>query len=122
MPEIRIKRVYEPPEESDGVRILVDRVWPRGISKENARIDVWLKEIAPSAELCKWYGHSPARWPEFLRRYHKELEQNSEAVEKLLTLIGKGPVTLVFASSAQDKNNALALKLYLMKKIGGSRE
>lgn len=118
---IQVKRVYEPEEDDDGLRILVDRYWPRGVSKQKAGIDLWLREVAPSAELIKWYGHAPERWPEFLRRYHEELERNP-AAEKLLALARQAPVTLVFASSEPEKNNVQALKLYLMEKLAASGE
>ncbi|MCS7217269.1 MAG: DUF488 family protein [Candidatus Bipolaricaulota bacterium] len=115
MPEIRVKRVYDPVEEGDGVRILVDRTWPRGLSKEKARIDLWLRELAPSPDLCRWYGHVPERWPEFLARYHAELAQKSAALAKLRELGRQGPITLLFASAERERNNALALKLFLEK-------
>lgn len=113
MGTLKIKRVYDPPETGDGVRVLVDRFWPRGLSKEKAKVDLWLREIAPSAELCRWYGHAPERWPEFLRRYRGELEQNPKAVEKILDLLTNGTVTLLFASAEPERNNAAALRLYL---------
>lgn len=117
MPEIKVKRVYEPPEAGDGMRILVDRFWPRGVSKEKAKIDLWLREIAPSPELCRWYGHDPERWPEFLQRYEAELDANP-AVTKALELVRNGTITLLFAAAERQKNNAVALKLYLEKKLG----
>ncbi len=113
--DIKIKRVYEQPQSGDGVRILVDRLWPRGLTKEKARIDLWAKEIAPSNELRKWYGHEPARWEEFKRRYFAELNRMPDEVNKLTSAMKKGPVTFLFSSKEEKINNAQALKLYLAK-------
>ena len=110
---VKLKRVNEQPEDSDGCRILVDRLWPRGLSKEKAHIDLWLKEIAPSTPLRRWYDHDPARWPEFKRRYVVKLEANRRNVRELLRLVKKGPVTLVFGSRERSLNNAAVLKLFL---------
>ncbi|MET4684570.1 DUF488 domain-containing protein [Brevundimonas faecalis] len=109
----RIKRVYEAPAASDGMRILVDRLWPRGLSKEKAHVDLWLKTIAPSTELRKWFGHEPERWDEFRRRYQAELETNTEAVGELKTALGKGPVTLVYGARDEAHNDAVALAEWL---------
>ena len=106
----RIKRVYEEPATEDGKRILVDRLWPRGVSKEAARIDEWLKEIAPSDELRKWFGHDPARWEEFRERYRRELEAKTELLGHLRTVARKGAVTLLFAAKDEEHNNAVVLK------------
>jgi uncharacterized protein YeaO (DUF488 family) len=111
--EIRVKRVYEDPGEEDGCRILVDRLWPRGVSREKARIDLWLKDIAPSNELRAWYGHDPEKWPEFRARYSAELDGRPEPVRELLEQVRKGTVTLVYSSREQRLNNAHALKEYL---------
>ena len=111
--DIRVKRVYEPPAKRDGRRVLVDRLWPRGLSKADAKIDHWPKEIAPSTELRKWYGHDPDKWPEFKRRYFKELQSKSDAVQALLDYIRTGKVTLVYGSKEQRLNNVAALKEYL---------
>jgi uncharacterized protein YeaO (DUF488 family) len=111
--DIRIKRVYEPPDEDDGVRVLVDRLWPRGLHKENAALTLWLKEIAPSAELRRWFGHDPARWTEFSLRYHAELAQNDEAVARLADLATQVPVTLVYAAHDTKHNHALVLAGWL---------
>jgi uncharacterized protein YeaO (DUF488 family) len=116
---IRIRRVYDPPEPSDGARVLVDRIWPRGLSKERAAVDLWLKEIAPSSELRKWFGHDPARWSDFQRRYRTELARNTACVEELRSLIREGPVTLLFAAHDEAHNNAVALGSYLKSKRGG---
>lgn len=110
---IRVKRVYDPPSSEDGTRILVDRLWPRGLTKEKARIDLWLKEIAPSNELRKWYGHDPGRWAEFKKRYYGELQRQEEARQALLDRVRKGTVTLLFGSKELRINNAYALKEYL---------
>jgi len=88
---VRLKRAYDPPARSDGTRVLVDRLWPRGVRKAEARLDGWVKELAPSVELRKWFGHDPARWREFERRYAAELTQHAEQLEQLRTLARKGP-------------------------------
>lgn len=111
--ELRIKRVYDPPTDDDGCRILVDRLWPRGLTKERAQLDAWLKEIAPSNELRRWYGHDPGKWDEFRERYFKELDDRSKQVDELLELVRKGPATLLFSSKELRLNNAVALKEYL---------
>jgi uncharacterized protein YeaO (DUF488 family) len=106
---IKIKRAYEQPTPEDGTRILVDRLWPRGLTKEKARVDLWLKEIAPSTELRKWFGHDPARWIEFKRRYRAELKQNKDLVAHLKAEVKKGPVTLVYGAKDEQHNDAVAL-------------
>ena len=111
---IKLKRVYDEPMAADGKRILVDRLWPRGIAKEKARIDEWLKEIAPSDELRKWFGHDPARWDEFRERYRRELEAKAELLSGLRKLAGKGTVTLLFAARDEEHNNAVVLKEMLV--------
>jgi uncharacterized protein YeaO (DUF488 family) len=113
MMTIKIKRVYEPPSPSDGQRILVDRLWPRGIAKASAKIDLWIKEIAPSNALRKWYAHDPQKWPEFKRKYFAELETNGEVLKSFLAQISKGEVTFLFSSKEMHLNNALALKEYV---------
>jgi len=110
---VRIKRIYDEPAAEDGTRILVDRLWPRGIAKEKARIDEWLKEIAPSDELRKWFGHDPARWDEFQERYRRELEAKTELLDQLQGLAKKGTVTLLFAAKDEEHNNAVVLKKLL---------
>ena len=108
---IRLKRVYEAPAPEDGLRILVDRLWPRGLKKEEARIDHWMKDVAPSAELRRWFGHDPARWDEFRRRYAVELKANPTALDDLRAhLRGRGAATLLFAAHDETHNNAVALK------------
>lgn len=110
---IRIKRVYEEPEESDGRRILVDRLWARGLSKEKAKVDLWVKEIAPSTELRRWYGHNPKKWTEFKSRYAAELETNPGIVEEILGEVQAGVVTILYSSKEEQLNNAVALKEYI---------
>jgi len=111
--DIRLKRAYEPSKKDDGFRVLVDRLWPRGVSKSSARIDLWLKEIAPSAALRKWFGHDTLKWDTFRARYFRELQKNPKAVAQLNEIIRNGPVTLLFAAKDQEHNNAVALKEYL---------
>jgi len=111
--DIRVKRVYEPPSNRDGRRVLVDRLWPRGLSKADAKIDYWPKEIAPSTKLRKWYGHDPDKWLEFKRRYFKELKSKSDALQALLDYVRTGKVTFVYGSKEQRLNNVAALKEYL---------
>jgi uncharacterized protein YeaO (DUF488 family) len=113
---VQIKRVYDAPTPDDGRRILVDRLWPRGLTKEKAKIDYWGKDISPSNELRKWYGHEPGKWEEFKKRYFAELGENKVAVEELLKQMGKGPVTFVYSSTESTINNAEALKIYLEAK------
>lgn len=111
--KIKIKRVYEKPEKGDGNRILVDRLWPRGLTKEKAEIDLWLKDVAPSTELRKWFGHDPGKWEEFQGRYRKELEDNKENIAALKAQIKKGLVTLVYGAKDEEHNEALVLKKWL---------
>ena len=110
---IRLKRAYEAPKRSDGFRVLVDSLWPRGISKSSGRIDLWLKEIAPSAQLRNWFGHDPAKWKTFRRRYFRELQKNPDLVKQFRKLSRQKPVTLVFGAKEDRYNNAVALKEYL---------
>ncbi|MBI4966180.1 MAG: DUF488 domain-containing protein [Desulfomonile tiedjei] len=114
---IRVKRVYDTPEDQDGYRVLVDRLWPRGIKKENARIDEWVKEISPSNELRKWYGHDPEKWEEFKRRYFMELRDHLETVEHLGKRASEATVTFLFSSKELRINNAVALKEYVETKF-----
>lgn len=116
--DVRIKRAYEPPASDDGARVLVDRIWPRGVTKEAAALMLWLKDIAPTTSLRKWFGHDPARWTEFQRRYHAELNQNRAAVEQLADLAKAGRVTLVYGAHDTMHNHALALADY----IGGHKK
>ncbi len=114
--QITLKRAYDDPTPQDGRRILVDRLWPRGITKDALAIDDWLKDLAPSSELRRWYNHAPDRWQEFQKRYKSELDQNKDAVDACLELCRKGPVTLVYAAKTTDKNNAIVLQEYLHSK------
>lgn len=109
---LSLKRAYEPPAESDGTRILVDRLWPRGLDKQHAAIDEWLKDVAPSPELRKWFGHDPARWPEFRRRYLAELADN-EATARLRKLVREHRVTLVYGARDTEHNQAVILRDFL---------
>ena len=108
MSRISIKRIYEPPSPADGRRILVDRLWPRGVSKANARLDSWMKDIAPSTELRRWFDHRPERWPEFRRRYIYELKENP-ALSTLRELAADRPVTLLYAAKDEAHNEAAVL-------------
>ena len=108
--KIRIKRVYEPPDKHDGRRVLVDRLWPRGLTKENASIDLWLKDIAPSTELRKWFGHNPDRWEEFKEQYLAELTSNSEQIRLLKRELDMGIVTLVYGAKDEEHNNAVVIQ------------
>jgi len=111
--KIQTKRIYEEPAKTDGVRILVDRIWPRGISKERADIAYWAKDIAPSNELRKWYNHDHEKWDEFRDRYFEELKQNEVGITELRNHFNKETVTFVFSSKELELNNAAALKLYI---------
>ncbi len=111
--DVSIKRVYETPASTDGFRVLVDRLWPRGLSKEAAHLDLWLREVAPSTALRKWFNHETSRWKEFAQRYATELDQQPEAIEKLRDIARRGRLTLLFSASKLEWNNAVALKAYL---------
>jgi uncharacterized protein YeaO (DUF488 family) len=114
---IVVKRIYEPPAKTDGIRILVDRLWPRGIKKENAALDDWTKEVGPSNGLRQWFGHEPDKWKEFQRRYNVELDANGDAWQPLLARARKGRLTLLFGTREERYNNAVALKAYLEAKL-----
>jgi len=111
--ELRTKRIYEKPLRSDGRRVLIDRLWPRGVSKSDASIDAWAKDVAPSNELRRWYQHDAQKWPEFRRRYFAELDSNPEQVAELRASLGEETATLVFSSKETALNNATALKEFL---------
>ena len=113
---ISLKRAYETPSRSDGCRILVERLWPRGLSKSDARIDLWPKEAAPSTELRRWFNHEPDKWAQFKRRYFKELRAREESLQPIFKRVREGPVTFVFASRESRFNNAVALKEYVERK------
>jgi uncharacterized protein YeaO (DUF488 family) len=108
-PEFRLKRVYDPPSSADGVRVLVDRLWPRGLRKADAAIDRWLKDIAPSAELRRWFGHDPSRWDEFQRLYRHELSTHADLLDELRELARHGVVTLVYSARDERHNDAVVL-------------
>lgn len=111
---IEVKRIYEKAGREDGFRILVDRLWPRGVSKERAHLDLWLKEIAPSSELRKWFAHDPQKWPEFRQRYIHELKQNKEAVEQLKEIVkSQKKVMLLFGTKNEEYNEAQIIKEFL---------
>ena len=118
---IRIKRIYEPAARGDGWRVLVDRLWPRGLSKEKAGIDLWLRDVAPSSALRVWFGHEPARWPEFRARYHAELRTNPEALAPLLRKARTGTLTLLYSARDERFNQAAALKAYLDRRCHSRR-
>jgi uncharacterized protein YeaO (DUF488 family) len=107
---IKLKRAYEVPAPEDGMRILVDRLWPRGLSKQRAAIDQWMKDISPSTKLRKWFGHDPSRWDEFRRRYATEVHQHPELLNQLRSLAREGPVTLVYSASDEAHNDAVVLR------------
>jgi len=113
---IRIKRIYDPPSPEDGFRILVDRLWPRGLSKEKAKVDLWARDIAPSNELRKWYGHDPQKWGEFKKRYAREIEGKGEDLDLLVKKTKEGTITFLFSSKEEKLNNAQALKEFLESK------
>src|SRR4029079_60645 len=111
---VRLKRAYEPPAADDGIRILVDRLWPRGLSKQRAAIDQWMKDISPSTELRKWFGHDTSRWDEFRRRYAKELRQHHELLDQLRSLAREGPITLVYSARDEAHNDAVELRQVIL--------
>jgi len=113
--DIAVKRIYEAPANADGQRVLVDRIWPRGVAKTDAALTLWLKDVAPSDELRKWFGHEPGRWVEFQKRYRAELERNGEAVAQLQGLLRDGKVTLLYGAHDAAHNNAVALAGYLLR-------
>lgn len=112
---LQLKRVYEPAEPGDGYRILVDRLWPRGMSKDQAHIDLWLKDVAPTPALRRWFGHDPSKWQAFRRRYFQELTQNPQSVRVITDRIDRETVTLVYAAKDTEHNHALALQQYILQ-------
>lgn len=114
---IRLKRAYEEPSGDDGARVLVERLWPRGVRKDDAALDAWLKEVSPSPELRRWYAHDTDRWDEFRRRYLEELEERTDAVQELLALAREGTLTLVLASKDVERSSAAVLKDYLERRL-----
>jgi uncharacterized protein YeaO (DUF488 family) len=115
--DIRLKRAYEPSSEVDGTRVLIDRLWPRGVTKAEAAIDHWLRDLAPSTELRKWFGHDPALWDEFRRRYTAELVGHREQLDQLLRMAAQGPVTLVYGARDEKHNDAVVLKDVLAVRV-----
>lgn len=114
---IGVARAYDPPGDDDGSRYLVDRVWPRGIRKDALRIEQWLRDVAPSNELRRWFGHDPQRWDDFVERYRAELDANRAAWEPLLEAASQGPITLVYGARDPEHNQAVALRDYLERKL-----
>ncbi len=112
---IQTKRVYDPPEPGDGTRLLVERLWPRGMKKEALKLDAWLKDVAPSAELRRWFGHDPAKWEEFRRRYFAELDGKPEGLPSIREAAHRGNVTLLYSARDTEHNSAVALKAYLAR-------
>lgn len=114
--DIALKRAYDPPAKSDGRRVLVDRIWPRGVARDDLRIEAWLKELAPSPGLRKWFGHDPDKWEEFKGRYARELDERPEALAQLAEMAKAGRLTLVFGARDTEHNNAVALREYLERR------
>jgi len=120
-PRIELKRVYDPLSESDGVRILVERLWPRGMSKAKAAIDHWVRDVAPTPALRTWYGHKPERWEEFQERYRAELTENPVAVDLVKSFCATQRVTFVFAAKDEARNSAVVLREFLLSEAGARR-
>ncbi len=114
---IKIKRVYEKSVPDDGTRFLVERLWPRGMKKESLHMEAWLKDVAPSNDLRKWFGHDPAKWADFQKRYFDELDENPEAIQPIIEAARKGEVTLLYSAHDLEHNNAVALKNYISKRL-----
>jgi uncharacterized protein YeaO (DUF488 family) len=112
---VKLKRAYDLPAPDDGTRILVDRLWPRGVTKKRAAIDQWMKDIAPSTELRKWFSHDPARWDEFRRRYAQEVHKNNDLLDQLRSLARQGPITLVYSAHDEKHNDAVELRQLILK-------
>lgn len=110
---LKLKRAYDPVSKSDGLRFLVERLWPRGLSKAKVHVDAWMKDVGPSTQLRKWFSHDPAKWPQFRRRYFRELDARPDAWQPILSKARRGPVTLVYSSHDALHNNAVALQEYL---------
>lgn len=113
---IQTKRIYEDPSPDDGMRILVDRLWPRGVSKDDAQLDAWLKEIAPSEDLRRWFDHDIERWEQFRKRYRSELDRKNESIQNLFEVADSGTLTLLYGAKDQNHNNAVVLKEYLAER------
>jgi len=114
---INLKRVYDSPSRADGERILVERLWPRGVSKAKLRLNAWLKDVAPSTELRRWFGHDPAKWSRFCLKYFRELDAQPESWRPIVSAAKRGRVTLVYSSRDTERNNAVALRQYLLDKL-----
>ena len=112
---IKLKRAYEKPARDDGERILVERLWPRGLTKQEAKIDLWLKDVAPSAELRRWFGHDPDKWDEFRKRYQKELKDKNDLIKLLKRKAKAGAITLIYSARDEEHNSALVLKQFLRR-------
>ncbi|MEO9103316.1 MAG: DUF488 domain-containing protein [Burkholderiaceae bacterium] len=112
--QVKLKRAYQPAAAGDGTRVLVDRLWPRGVSKDAAAVDLWLKDLAPSTELRKWFGHDPERWTAFQKRYAEEMRQHPELFRQLRQLARQGPVTLVYSAHDEEHNDAVVLRRLLL--------
>ena len=116
MSRIWLRRAYEPPTRNDGYRLLVDRIWPRGVAKEDCALDEWRRDLAPSTPLRKWFGHDPARWESFQQRYFRELEHKPDAIRQLRDRIARGRVTLVYGARDRGHNHAVALRTFLRER------
>jgi len=117
MKPVRLKRAYDPPSSDDGLRVLVDRLWPRGLRRDSSKIDLWLKDVAPSDGLRRWFGHDPSRWVEFEKRYRAELAKNAQNVASLRELLkGDKPLTLLYAAKDSEHNNAIVLRDFLRRR------
>jgi len=112
---VKLKRAYDPPAADDGARLLIDRLWPRGVKKVDAAIDEWINEIAPSTALRKWFGHDPARWQEFRKRYAVEVRKHPEQLNRLRALARKGPITLIYSAHDELHNDAVALRDFILR-------
>lgn len=113
--DVQIKRVYEAPDKNDGIRVLIDRLWPRGLKREDAALDAWMKDAAPTNELRKWFNHDPEKWAEFQRRYEAELRANEEAVRAISEKAGKSRLTLLYSAHDEKHNNAVVLARLIRK-------
>jgi len=116
---VRIKRIYEDPDPGDGTRVLVDRLWPRGVSKEEAQLDDWMQEVAPSDELREWFNHDPDRWDEFSEQYRDELDNRPEQIGRLIEYVRSGTLTVLYAAADEEHNNAVILADYLDDRMDG---
>jgi uncharacterized protein YeaO (DUF488 family) len=119
---LRLKRAYEPAAPDDGVRILIDRLWPRGVSKAEVALHDWMKDIAPSTELRQWFGHDPGRWPEFRRRYRAELHQHTRELDRIRALAKTQTVTLIYSAHDEEHNDAIVLREVLLRETGSPRD